>query len=40
MMFIRLREAFGLRVLKKIFWANREEPAGDWRKLRNVELHD
>jgi hypothetical protein len=28
------------RVLRRIFGLKREEVAGDWRKLRNKELHN
>jgi hypothetical protein len=35
----RLR-VFENRVLRKIFRTQREEQAGDWRKLRNEEHHD
>ncbi|KAJ4446675.1 hypothetical protein ANN_13372 [Periplaneta americana] len=34
----RLRE-FENKVLRKIFWAKRDEVTGEWRKLRNTELH-
>jgi hypothetical protein len=30
---------FGNRVLRGIFGLNREEVTGDWRRLRNEELH-
>jgi len=35
-----LREECRLRVLRKIFALKRGEVIGDWRKLRNEELHD
>jgi hypothetical protein len=40
-----LREEHGLRVfenrvLRRIFWAKREEVAGSWRRLRNEELRN
>ena len=28
------------KVLKKIFWAKRDEITGEWRKLRNAELNE
>jgi hypothetical protein len=31
---------FENRVLKKIFGPKRDEGMGDWRKLRNEELHN
>jgi len=31
---------FENRVLRRIFWPNRDEVAGKWRKLRNEELKD
>jgi hypothetical protein len=31
---------FENRVLRKLFGATREEVAGDWRRLRDAELHD
>jgi hypothetical protein len=27
-------------VLRRIFWAKRDEVTGEWRKLHNEELHD
>ena len=30
---------FESKVLRKIFWANRDEITGEWRKLHNAELH-
>ena len=41
---LTLREEHMLRVfenkvLRNIFWAKRDEITGEWRKLRNVELH-
>jgi hypothetical protein len=30
----------GSRVLRRIFGRKREEVAGDWRRLHNVELHN
>jgi len=27
------------RVLRRVFWSNREEVAGDWRKLPNEALY-
>jgi hypothetical protein len=35
----RLR-VFGNRVLRRIFRPEREEVAGDWRRLHNEELHN
>jgi hypothetical protein len=35
----RLR-VFENRVLKRIFEPKRDEATGDWRKLRNEELHN
>jgi len=42
---LTLREEFRLsvfesRVLRRIFEPKRDEVAGEWRKLRNVELND
>ena len=34
----RLR-VFKNKVLRKIFWAKRDEITGEWRKLHNAELH-
>ena len=31
---------FENRVLRRIFWPNREEVTGEWRKLHNEELND
>jgi hypothetical protein len=31
---------FENRVLKRIFGPKRDEVTGEWRKLRNLELHD
>jgi hypothetical protein len=31
---------FENRVLRRIFGPKREEVAGDWRRLHNVELHN
>jgi hypothetical protein len=31
---------FANRVLRKIFGTKKDEVAGDWRRLRNEELHD
>jgi len=31
---------FENRVLRKMFWARRQELAGDWRKMHNEELND
>jgi hypothetical protein len=31
---------FENRVLRRIFGSKREEVAGDWRRLRNEELHN
>jgi hypothetical protein len=31
---------FENRVLRRIFGPNRDEVAGEWRKLHNEELHD
>jgi hypothetical protein len=31
---------FESRVLRRIFGPNRDEVTGDWRKLRNEELHN
>ena len=30
---------FENKVLRKIFWAKRDEITGEWRKLHNAELH-
>jgi hypothetical protein len=41
--FLTLREEHRLfenRVLKRIFGPKRDEVTGEWRKLRNEELHD
>jgi hypothetical protein len=43
--FVTLREEhslrmFEIRVLKRIFGSKREEVAGGWRTLHNVELHN
>jgi hypothetical protein len=37
---LTLREEHGLRVLRRIFGPKRDEMTGEWRKLRNEELHD
>ena len=42
---LKLREdprlsVFENRVLRKIFWAKRDEVTGEWRKLHNDELND
>jgi hypothetical protein len=34
------RRVFENRVLRRIFGAKRDEVAGGWRKLHNVELHN
>jgi hypothetical protein len=31
---------FENRVLRRIFWPNKEEVAGGWRRLHNEELHN
>ena len=41
---LTLREEYKLRVfenkvLRKIFWAKRDEITGEWRKLHDAELH-
>jgi hypothetical protein len=33
-------KVFENRVLRRIFGPKREEAAGDWRRLRNEELHN
>jgi hypothetical protein len=33
-------KAFGNRVLRRIIGPQREEVAGDWRRLHNEELHN
>jgi len=37
---LTVREEYKLRVLREVFGAEREEVAGDWRRLHNEELHD
>jgi hypothetical protein len=42
---LKLREdprlsVFENRVLRKIFWAKKDEVTGEWRKLHNKELND
>jgi hypothetical protein len=33
-------KVFENRVLRSIFWTNRDEVTGEWRKLHNEELND
>jgi hypothetical protein len=37
---LAVREELRWRVLKEILRPERDEGAGDWRKLRNEELHN